>query len=102
MAKFPEKLPIARKLLDAVSACASSQPYVSLSIHQDRVFGAGARPFDSLSGPAGHVARSSPALDQVARGVEFQYRRRGFATVRARRCGCGARLIRVDVPRTVE
>src|SRR4029077_3631488 len=102
MTEFPEKLPIARKFLDAVSPRASPKPHVSLSIYEDRVFGARARLFDSLSRPARHVARTSPALEKVARGVEFQYCRRGFTTICARRrCRC-PRLIGIDVPRTVE
>src|SRR5712691_5746015 len=102
MTKLPEQLPVARKFLDAVTASASSQPDVSLPIHKDSVLGAGARLFYPLSRPAGHVARTSPALEKIPRGIEFQYCRRGLATIRARRCCCCPRLIRVDVPRTVE
>src|SRR6267143_5409191 len=102
MTKLPEKLPIAGKFLDAVPSGASSEPDVSFFIHKDRVFCAGARPFYSFGRPARHVARASPALDKIARGIEFQYCRRGFATVCAWRSCCCPRLIGVDVPRTVE
>src|SRR5713101_5879773 len=102
MTKLPKQLAVARKFLDAVPSGASSKPDVSFFIDKDGVFGAGARFFDSFCRPAGDVARTSPALEKIPRGIEFQYCRRGLATIRARRCCCCPRLIGVDVPRTVE
>src|SRR5579864_4802974 len=77
MAELPEKFSVTRKFLDTVSPGAPPQPDVSFSIDEDRMFGAGARLFDSLGRPARHVTRSSPALQQVTIRVEFQYGRRG-------------------------
>jgi len=85
MAEVPQKLPITGKLLDAVTTRASSQPDVTLAIDEYRVLSTGARSFDSLSRPAGHIARSSPTLNQISRRVEFQHRRRGDTAIRARR-----------------
>ena len=72
MAELPEQLAVAGELHDGIAAGAAGDPDISFPIHQDAVLGAGSGTRIAFGGPAGHVARSSPALEQVAFGVEFE------------------------------
>ena len=76
MAKVPEELSIAGKLLNTVVPSVSSDPDVALPVHHDGMLGAGAGSRDSLSWPARNVVRSAPGFQQVAIGVKFENRRR--------------------------
>src|SRR4029077_5269821 len=81
MAEFPEKLSIAGKFHDGVATRAAGDPDVAFAVYQYAVFGSGSRARITFRRPAGNVARSSPALEQIAFGIEFENRGCGDAAV---------------------
>ena len=92
MAEVLEQLPVATELEDAFASTCPRDPDVPVTIDVDGL----------LVGPAGHVPRAAPALEQVAVWIELEDGRSRDAAIGARRVGRRPVLVRPDLARAIE
>ena len=94
MANFQQQFPFACKFQDLaiVGACAAD-PNVSLLVDTNSVFGLG---------PVRDKTWAAPRPQHFSLRIKFQYRRRGYATLRTRRSLCRSQFVFGERSRTVQ